>query len=706
MLLKFKVGDRVYNKVHKDWGVIIVADPKNVGNQPYQIQYDHGHLYWNGSQEENLIPEKKGGEKEMTHESSSKQGQAVHKPSFQKGDRVSWQGHTGTIVKVAKDGTTSTCWDKDGTFDGKGICEDSSLWKQFEKIEPSLKVGDKVRINEKEGQSTDPEAVKNNGHQYNLTQVGSEGVVKSVGAGRVTVNFYKLTGGGMPPQTGNYDIEPQYLEKIEKVKTLGGHKVGDVVRVTAQSHGWGSPKVNPGDVGTVRMIGKTSLHVEFWNGHKGWCGTPECFKPASLIEKDDKVRQYQNFPPGSPYAVVVGLSAGLVTHRHEGSSKELTADPEDFIPEDLHPLTLSKKVKTEEVKRALKIGDKVKVLGHPEKCAMGPRAGCCDKYIGQVGTVCHRNEDGTIGVNNFPNTSSWCGGFPPEGLHLVEMVENAKKPRRKRVKPKKIWHINGQKIIERDFYDQLQLCYNLNSYTVIVGETGTGKSFACELLARELKIPFTRTCFDIATPIRELLGALRLVERDGATVTEFCKGVLLNALMNPDGGLILIDELNSADPAKSFLLHQILDTRKVYIKETGESQDVHPDVRIFATLNPSNKRYTGTLRMNLALVNRFDIIHANPFTNAELERIVPPFKYKKELLHFYHEVRRLIAEQSPPFEFSVRNVMRITNLYKKGAGLKKAVEMGFLNQALCFGEKSDYDACLQIAQTVFGTEMK
>lgn len=53
---------------------------------------------------------------------------------FEIGDRVSWSGHTGTIVKIEDNGATTTLWDKDNAFNGKDTCRDLSLWKQFKKI--------------------------------------------------------------------------------------------------------------------------------------------------------------------------------------------------------------------------------------------------------------------------------------------------------------------------------------------------------------------------------------------------------------------------------------------------------------------------------------------------------------------------------------------------------------------------------------------
>jgi len=51
------------------------------------------------------------------------------------GDRVRWEGHTGTIIHI-NGLETQTRWDKDKVFSGEELHHDLDLSKEFIKISP------------------------------------------------------------------------------------------------------------------------------------------------------------------------------------------------------------------------------------------------------------------------------------------------------------------------------------------------------------------------------------------------------------------------------------------------------------------------------------------------------------------------------------------------------------------------------------------
>jgi len=159
---------------------------------------------------------------------------------------------------------------------GGGASKSRECWNLLEdKLELSektkFKVGDKVRINQKE---------KEDG-KYGVTKIGSEGViVERRGDGsRYLIDFYKLTGGS--DKGGKFDIDSEYLELIEE-NSVGGFKVGDTVRAIDESYNWG--EVSKGDVGVIESITEDgTIHVDFPSQ-----GNWECkMKDLELAEKTE-----------------------------------------------------------------------------------------------------------------------------------------------------------------------------------------------------------------------------------------------------------------------------------------------------------------------------------------------------------------------------------------------------------------------------------
>jgi len=73
-----------------------------------------------------------------------------------------------------------------------------------------------------------------------------------------------------------------------------------------------------------------------------------------------------------------------------------------------------------------------------------------------------------------------------------------------------------------------------------------------------------------------------------------------------NGGVLLLDEVNFISPKIYTVLYSLLDGRRsiTLLDHHGETIEAHPDLTIFATMNPD---YIGTTPLNFAFRNRFDI---------------------------------------------------------------------------------------------------
>jgi hypothetical protein len=73
-----------------------------------------------------------------------------------------------------------------------------------------------------------------------------------------------------------------------------------------------------------------------------------------------------------------------------------------------------------------------------------------------------------------------------------------------------------------------------------------------------------------------------------------------------NGGVLLLDEVNFINPKIYTNLYSLTDGRRMItlLDHLGETIEAHPDLTVFATMNPN---YIGTTPLNYAFRNRFDI---------------------------------------------------------------------------------------------------
>ncbi|MEG2005496.1 MAG: CbbQ/NirQ/NorQ C-terminal domain-containing protein, partial [Bilophila sp.] len=119
------------------------------------------------------------------------------------------------------------------------------------------------------------------------------------------------------------------------------------------------------------------------------------------------------------------------------------------------------------------------------------------------------------------------------------------------------------------------------------------------------------------------------------------------------GGLMLLDEFDLLDPATAAGLNSVLDGEPLCIPENG-GEIIHPHelFRFSATANTNGSSdetglYQGTMRQNLALMDRFSLCEVGyPAPEVEkriLDRMTPnlPEEIRTRMVDYANEVRKL-----------------------------------------------------------------
>ena len=145
----------------------------------------------------------------------------------------------------------------------------------------------------------------------------------------------------------------------------------------------------------------------------------------------------------------------------------------------------------------------------------------------------------------------------------------------------------------------------------VAGPTGSGKtSGITEVLAR-LNWPCQQVTAHGRLELADLIGQFKLVSSAPGAVPEmeFVYGVLPNAMKY--GHVLLINELDYADPSEISGLNDVIEGRPLVITENGgEVIQPHPMFRLIATGNSigggdDSGLYRGVMAQNIAFMDRF-----------------------------------------------------------------------------------------------------
>lgn len=157
------------------------------------------------------------------------------------------------------------------------------------------------------------------------------------------------------------------------------------------------------------------------------------------------------------------------------------------------------------------------------------------------------------------------------------------------------------------------------------GPTRSGKTENILQACAELKRNLYRVNITIETDESDLIGGYRLV--DGNTVWE--DGPVIRAMEDPDGGVLLLDEIDLGSN-KILCLQPVYEGNGIFIKKLNRWVYPQPGFNIAATANTKGRgsedgKYIGTNVMNDALLERL--------TGATFEQTYPEKRIEVKILN-------------------------------------------------------------------------
>lgn len=162
--------------------------------------------------------------------------------------------------------------------------------------------------------------------------------------------------------------------------------------------------------------------------------------------------------------------------------------------------------------------------------------------------------------------------------------------------------------------DILKLAIENNYPVMLIGETGVGKTYLINHMAKEMDKRAVRVSLNGEIGINELVG--KWLVKEGSTFWQ--DGILIECMRK--GWWVILDEINAALPEVLFCLNSLFDDARslVLTEKDGELVTPHPDFRAFATLNPPEE-YAGTKELNKALLSRFPVVLQMEYYNPAVE---------------------------------------------------------------------------------------
>lgn len=201
-------------------------------------------------------------------------------------------------------------------------------------------------------------------------------------------------------------------------------------------------------------------------------------------------------------------------------------------------------------------------------------------------------------------------------------------------------------IFHKSFKEVLQLVY-LKTPVFLVGPAGCGKNVMLKQVAKVLDLDFY-----YINDAREKYDLLGFVDANGKyQETQFYKAFT-------KGGLLMIDELDSADPSVLLLLNSALGTGDDFYMTfpDGNQYQAHPNFHLVAAANTfgtgANQTYNGRNQLDGASLNRFLPVPVDYDANIEKS-----LTNNQAILPLYWEVRRIVRENEINYVVSTRNIL-------------------------------------------------
>ncbi|HEV8178477.1 MAG TPA: AAA family ATPase, partial [Gemmatimonadales bacterium] len=207
-----------------------------------------------------------------------------------------------------------------------------------------------------------------------------------------------------------------------------------------------------------------------------------------------------------------------------------------------------------------------------------------------------------------------------------------------------------------------------NRRLLLVGDAGSGKSSAIEQIAARIGYPCRRLNLNGETGVSEFVGQWIVKGQEMA----YLYGVLPTAMRC--GHLLVLDELDAAQPEVLFVLQAVLEGKPLLLTETGESVQPHRNFRLMATANAvgdDSGLYAGTRVQNAATMDRWDLIlrvgYPKPAEESELvqRRTGVMADVANRLVTIFTDLREACTRGDLAGPFSTRRLVAFAETYRR-----------------------------------------
>ncbi|MGY5141769.1 MAG: AAA family ATPase [Nitrosopumilus sp.] len=263
-------------------------------------------------------------------------------------------------------------------------------------------------------------------------------------------------------------------------------------------------------------------------------------------------------------------------------------------------------------------------------------------------------------------------------------------------------------MVEIDYLDWnnsieiLEKAYDAGLFVLIIGPKGTGKTSLVRDFADKKNTNLDSINFSLRTRESHLVGTKTL--NDGTV--NFEEGVLIKSMK--DGGMLYLDELNSAEADVLLRLDEALDDRRqIALKEsTGEVVKANEKWFVVATINPLT--HSGTKELPPQLLSRFPVrIRLEyPPEKIELDIVKKHIseKFESELIQgikLARTLRQAAAVEELFYSPSLRETIAFGKLVEKGMKPKEAAVIVFGNVYTQWGD-IEFQKVNDIITSMFG----
>jgi nitric oxide reductase NorQ protein len=221
--------------------------------------------------------------------------------------------------------------------------------------------------------------------------------------------------------------------------------------------------------------------------------------------------------------------------------------------------------------------------------------------------------------------------------------------------------------------------YQAGLFVLIIGPKGTGKTSLVREFVKSKNKKIESINFSLRTRESHLVGTKTLTNGS----VSFDEGLLVKSMK--EGGILYLDEINSAEADVLLRLDEALDDRKqIVLKESsGETIKAKEGWFVIATINPLT--HSGTKELPPQLLSRFPVRISleYPPENVELEIV------KKYVLHNHDD--------------QIIKAIKLANILRQGAAVEELFYSPSLRETIAFGKLLDHGMSTKdSANIVFG----